>query len=77
VSYGAQVNGARAVEPLRLMLAALNVATVANHVTLSLFTDFEGFAKPNPPEGKNAELAALFTQLVKWSEALRTVRVAG
>ena len=74
VSYGAQVGGARAVEPLRTMLAALNVATISNHVTLSLSTEFEGFVRPNPPEAKVTELQGLFAQLTKWARALKTVR---
>jgi NAD(P)H-dependent FMN reductase len=54
VSYGAQANGVRAVEPLRSILAALNVATIANHVDLSLFGDFEQFSKPNPAGSNTA-----------------------
>jgi len=74
VSYGAQANGVRAVEPLRTILGALNVATIANHVDLSLRTDFEQFTKPNPPDAKLKELDALLDQLAKWAKALRTVR---
>lgn len=76
VSYGAQANGARAVEPLRSMLAALNVATIANHVNMSLFSEFEGFVKPNPPEAKLTELQGLFTQLTKWATAFKTMRAS-
>jgi NAD(P)H-dependent FMN reductase len=74
VSYGAQAGGVRAVEPLRSMLASLNVATIANQVQLSLFTDFEGFARPAPPQAKAEELKALFDQLTKWTIALRALR---
>jgi NAD(P)H-dependent FMN reductase len=63
VSYGAQAGGVRAVEPLRSMLAALNVATIANQVNMSLFTEFEGFVKPTPSASKVTELQALFDQL--------------
>lgn len=77
VSYGAQANGVRAVEPLRSMLAALNVATVANHVHLSLWTDFEQMKTPNPPEAKLKELDGLLDQLSKWAGALKSVRIAG
>ncbi|CAH0343218.1 NAD(P)H-dependent oxidoreductase [Rhizobium sp. CECT 9324] len=76
VSYGAQANGVRAVEPLRSILAALNVATIANHVDLSIFSDFEQFSRPVPAEKKLKELDALLDQLVKWAKALRTVRIA-
>jgi NAD(P)H-dependent FMN reductase len=74
VSYGAQANGVRAVEPLRSILGALNVATIANHVDLSLWSDFEQFSKPNPPEAKLKELDAQLNQLVKWAKAMRSVR---
>ena len=74
VSYGAQAGGVRAVEPLRSMLAALNVATIANHVNLSLLTDFVGFSSPNPAETKVQELDALFRQLTRWAKALGGIR---
>ena len=76
VSYGAQAGGVRAVEPLRSMLAALNVATIANQVNMSLFTEFEGFVKPTPSASKVTELQALFDQLTKWATALRGVRIS-
>jgi hypothetical protein len=55
-------------------LGALNVATIANHVDLSLWSDFEQFSKPNPPEAKLKELDAQLNQLVKWAKAMRSVR---
>lgn len=77
VSYGAQANGVRAVEALRSIVAALNVATIAHHVDLSLFSDFERFSKPNPAGPKLKELDALLDQLAKWANALQSVRHSG
>src|SRR3954465_4627985 len=47
VGYGS-AGGARAVEPLRLVMAEVQVATVRNQVMLSLFTDFENYTKFKP-----------------------------
>jgi NAD(P)H-dependent FMN reductase len=49
VSYG-NVGGARSVEHLRATMAELQIADVREHVTLSLFTDFENYSvfKPAP-----------------------------
>jgi len=40
--------GARAVEQLRLALAAVHIATVRNQVLLSMLTDFENFSVFKP-----------------------------
>ncbi len=73
VSYGSAL-GARSVESLRLVMGELQVADVRAQVMLSLFTDFENFTtfKPAPVHAK--ALATMLDQLVRWSEALRTVR---
>ena len=42
------VGGARAIEHLCLIIAELQVASIRNKVTLSLFTDFENFSVFKP-----------------------------
>lgn len=73
VSYGA-VGGARAAEHLRGILGQLDVATISNHVALSLFFDFdnEGNFKPMPIHEPN--LKTSFERVEAWSGALKTIR---
>lgn len=73
VSYGS-AGGARAVEHLRLVLAELMVATVRAQVMLSLFTDFEKFAKFKPDPRHEAEVQTMFDQLIAWAGALKALR---
>ncbi len=73
VGYGAQ-GGLRAVEQLRLVLAELQVATVRAQVALSLFTDFEAFRTPKPAAHQADQVHALFDQVVRWAEVLKTLR---
>lgn len=73
VSYGS-MGGARAVEHLRLVLAALGVATVRAQVTLSLFTDFEGFRTFKPAPMHEGEVHTLLNQVVRWGGALKGLR---
>jgi NAD(P)H-dependent FMN reductase len=80
VSYGVD-GGVRAGEALRLMLAEVRVATVRSHIGLSLFGDFTITDRTKPGEctpGPRAitTLAALLDELVAWSSALITIRVA-
>lgn len=74
VSYGGQTGGARAVEHLRLIMAALMVATVPAQVPFSLFTDFENFKTLKPGPQREKELTAMLDQLVAWGAALKTLR---
>jgi NAD(P)H-dependent FMN reductase len=73
VSYGSAL-GVRSVEHLRGVCGELAIATVRTQVMLSLFTDWEKFTtfKPDPRHEKS--LAQMLDQLVKWSNALKTVR---
>lgn len=73
VSYGA-VGGARAVEHLRLVAAELQIATVREQVTLSLYNDFEDFTVLRAGEVQAAALGRMLDQLTAWSAALREVR---
>lgn len=73
VSYGS-MGGVRAVEHLRGIAAELQLADVRAQVSFSLFTDFVNFSefKPDPRHEQNA--AALFDQVIAWSEALKALR---
>jgi NAD(P)H-dependent FMN reductase len=73
VSYGS-AGGIRAVEQLRLTMAELQVATVRAQVALSLFTDFENFSSFHPAAHHEPALTALLDQLVRWSQAMKSVR---
>ncbi|MCW2876194.1 MAG: NADPH-dependent reductase [Sphaerisporangium sp.] len=73
VSYGFD-GGVRAVEALRPVLGALQVADVSAQVALSLHHDFTGFAEFTPADHQTAALATTLDQLVAWSTALATLR---
>jgi NAD(P)H-dependent FMN reductase len=74
VSYGGGASGARAVEQLRLVMAEVKVATVRAQVLLSLYTDFERFSVFKPDPRREADLATMLDQVVRWAGALKTVR---
>lgn len=74
VSYGS-MGGSRAVEHLRDVMAEMQVATVRNQVTFSLFTDFENFSKFKPDPRNVQNLEAMLDQLIPWAAALRNVRM--
>jgi NAD(P)H-dependent FMN reductase len=73
VSYGS-AGGARAVEALRLIMAEIQIADVRAQVMFSLFTDFKNFSQFEPDPRHDAELDAMLKQLVRWGNALKTVR---
>jgi NAD(P)H-dependent FMN reductase len=73
VSYGA-VNGARAVEQLRLVLAEVQVATVRAQVGFSLMTDFKDMSEFTPAARHEKELSTMLGQLSAWGQALKEVR---
>ncbi|MGW7001586.1 NADPH-dependent FMN reductase [Streptomyces sp. NPDC054933] len=76
ISYGMD-GGVRAVEALRPVLGALQIADVAPQVTLNLRTDFEGFGTTfTPAEHQRPALTAMLDQLVAWSTALASVRTS-
>ncbi len=85
VSYGVD-GGVRAVEQLRQIAAELKLADVRAQVALSTYTDFDytGQDPSDPattgvfaPAPRHADgLAEVLTQVVSWSSALATVRVA-
>ncbi|MFS8096890.1 NAD(P)H-dependent oxidoreductase [Lentzea alba] len=73
VSYGG-VGGARAVEQLRLVCGALEMADVTSQVTLSLATEFENFTVLKPGDHHVAALTKMLDQVVAWSTALAPLR---
>jgi NAD(P)H-dependent FMN reductase len=73
VGYGYTM-GARAIESLRLVMAALQVATVRPQVGLSLFTDFQDFTQFTPAELHQRSLGTMLDHLIAWSGAMRSVR---
>lgn len=83
VGYGVQ-GGTRAVDHLRLILAEVRTVVVPTQVALSVFTDFDlsgtDPADPTaagvlaPGEGPAETLFTMLTEVVAWSQALRSLR---
>jgi NAD(P)H-dependent FMN reductase len=75
VSYGVS-GGTRAVEHLRLIVAELQMADVRSQVAFSLVTDFTNYSSFTPGDHHQGFLDAQLDQLIRWSEAMKTVRDA-
>jgi NAD(P)H-dependent FMN reductase len=74
IGYG-YTNGARAIESLRLVMAAVQVATVRPAVGLSLFTELQdGVFTPSATQERF--VVTLLDHVIAWSSALRPLRVA-
>jgi NAD(P)H-dependent FMN reductase len=73
VSYGV-VGGARAVQHLRAVCGALQMADVAGQVTLPLQTEFENHSVFKPGGHNAAILDAVLGQVVAWASALAVLR---
>lgn len=73
VGYGA-LGGARAIEHLRGILSELQVAHVRQHVSFSMFSDFENFSVFNPGPQHDDFAEVLFGQVEAWSRALKPLR---
>lgn len=73
VSYGG-VGGARAVQHLRAICGAMQMADVAGQVTVSLHTEFENRAVLKPGDYNVVALATMLDQVVAWSTALAPLR---
>ncbi|MDT5094927.1 MAG: hypothetical protein QOH60_4290 [Mycobacterium sp.] len=73
VSYGS-LGGARAIEHLRGVCAELQIATVRQQLSFSLFTDFENFAAFTPAALHDDTAVTLFDQLESWTGALKPLR---
>lgn len=76
VGYGSNVSGARAVEHLRLISGAVQLAAVNTQVNLSLLTDFESFATFTPNERHETTLQQMLTEVISWTNALAPLRQA-
>jgi NAD(P)H-dependent FMN reductase len=75
VSYGS-AGGARAVEHLRLIAGELQMADVRQQVALSLLSEFEDFHVFKPGDYNLVALDTMLDQVVVWSTALASVRLA-
>jgi len=64
-----------AIEHLRGVCAELQIATVRQQLSFSLFTDFENFAAFTPAALHYDAAGALFDQLESWAGALKPLRV--
>jgi NAD(P)H-dependent FMN reductase len=73
VSYGS-AGGVRSAEHLRLVMAELQIADVRAQVTLSLFTDFENFAKFKPAAYHEKSFNDMLDQVIAWGRALKALR---
>lgn len=73
VSYGA-VGGARAAEHLRGILGQLDVATISNHVALSIFLDYDKDGNFKPLAIHEPNLKTILEKVEGWSKALKTFR---
>ncbi|MDH6108636.1 NAD(P)H-dependent FMN reductase [Kitasatospora sp. MAP12-15] len=73
VSYGV-LGGVRAVEHLRSIASALQLAHVNQQLCFSLFSDFEDLAIFKPAEHHDAAVTKLFEQLEAWTAAMKTLR---
>lgn len=73
VSYGRD-GGVRAVEQLRLVMGTLMIADVRTSVSLTLHDDFENMFSFKPREHHLRTLDQLFSEVIAWGNALRTVR---
>ncbi|PPF79414.1 NADPH-dependent FMN reductase [Subtercola sp. Z020] len=73
VSYGS-LGGARAIEHLRGISAELQIATVRQQLSFSLFTDFENFSTFAPGAQHDDSAVTLFEQVEAWAGALKPLR---
>lgn len=73
VSYGSTLGVASQIS-LRLILANLNVAVIAQSGAFSLFNDFENMSTFAPTEVHKANIEAVISGTVTWSKGLKTIR---
>ncbi len=73
VSYGA-VGGARAAEHLRGILGQLDVATISNHLALSIFFDYDEEGNFKPMDIHEPNLKTILNKVENWAKALKTLR---
>lgn len=75
VSYGAAL-GVRSVEHLRQVVGHLQMADVGQTVSLSIFTEFENMQTFTPADISVDALNTMLDQLIAWTRALMSLRVA-
>jgi NAD(P)H-dependent FMN reductase len=73
IGYGYTM-GARAIEHLRLVMAAVQVATVRPQVGLSLFADFENLNVFKPAAMQEENVNAMLDHVIAWGGALQPLR---
>ncbi|CAM5498691.1 NADPH-dependent FMN reductase [Leifsonia shinshuensis] len=73
VSYGS-LGGARAIEHLRGVASALQLAHVRQQLSFSLFSDFENFHTFTPGPQHAKAVQTLFDELEAWTAGLQYVR---
>jgi NAD(P)H-dependent FMN reductase len=73
VSYGS-VGGARAIEQLRVVCSALQIAHVRETLMFSLFHDFENMSVFKPVARHDGSAEVMFGQLESWSRAMKSIR---
>jgi NAD(P)H-dependent FMN reductase len=73
IGYGYTM-GARAIESLRLVMAAVQVATVRPQVGISLFTELDERGRLKPAERQESNLITMLDHVVAWSGALQVLR---
>lgn len=75
VSYGSS-NGARAVEHLRSIMAAVNIADVHTSVGLNLFHDFENLSVFKQQKVHVTALETMLAEVESWARALSSLRTS-
>lgn len=76
VSYGGVSGGLRATQMLKQVVSAVHMMPVADQVNIPFFTkmiDDNGIFQPGEAIIKSAEV--MLTELERWSEALKTMRI--
>lgn len=76
VGYGSNVSGARAIDHLRHIAGAVQLAAVHTQVHLSLQADFEKFTTFAPAERHAVALQQMLTEVVTLTTALAPLRQA-
>lgn len=74
VSYGGVAAGTRSVQMLKLTLTALEMVPLSAAVNIPFFTHHIRDEKFVPTEEHNKTAAAMFSELSKWSKALKLIR---
>ncbi len=75
VGYGSS-GGNRSVESWRLISGELQMADVREQLQLYLHSDFENYSVFKPTEQHEQKLSKVLDQLVAWTKALQSLRLA-